>query len=211
METLGKLFGSLAKVKIMKLFLSNADIAFDNEDISKRTKVATAVLRKELNLLSKVGLIKKKIFFKEIKKKVKNTKTKQVQILVTKKKTNGWALDEKFPYTSALYNLLVNMAPLNSSSLIKRLNGAGKLKLVLVSGVFIQNPDSRVDILIVGDNIKTGSLESAIGVLESEIGKELRYVVLKTEDFKYRLNIYDKLVRDILDHPHQKIINRLGI
>jgi len=211
METLGKLFGSLAKVKIMKLFLSNADIVFDNEDISKRTKVATAVLRKELNLLSKVGLIKKKIFFKEIKKKVKNTKTKQVQILVTKKKTNGWALDEKFPYTSALYNLLVNMAPLNSSSLIKRLNGAGKLKLVLVSGVFIQNPDSRVDILIVGDNIKTGSLESAIGVLESEIGKELRYVVLKTEDFKYRLNIYDKLVRDILDYPHQKIINRLGI
>ncbi len=210
MEILGKLFGSPARVKIMKLFLSNEEVSFDNEDISKRAKVTLPILRKELNILNKAGLIKKKVFYKEIKKKIKKTKTKPAQTKIIKKKMNGWVLNEKFTYIMPLHNLLVNMTSFNSTSIMKKLGKAGKLKLVLVSGAFIHNSDSRVDIMVVGDNLKIGVLENAIAVLESEIGKELRYVVFKTEDFKYRMNVYDKLVRDILDYPHQKIINRLG-
>ena len=47
--------------------------------------------------------------------------------------------------------------------------------------------------------------------LEAEIGKELRYVYFSTEDFKYRLSMCDKLMRDILDYPHKKVLNKLGI
>ncbi len=211
METLGKLFGSIARVKVMKLFLSNDDKCFENDDISKRAKVALPVLRKELVLLEKSGLIKKKIFYKEIEKKVKKTKKTPAGIKVEKKKVSGWVLNEKFPYLTPLHNLLVDMTSFTSSSVTKRLSGAGKIKLVIVSGVFIQNDDSRVDILIVGDELKQKSLDNAIKILESEIGRELRYVVMQTQDFIYRMNIYDKLVRDILDYPHQKIINRLGV
>lgn len=211
METLGKLFGSIARVKIMKLFLANDETSFDNNDISKKTRVALSILRKELNLLSSIGFIKKKVFYKEIQIKNKKTKTKSDQVEIVKKKVNGWALNEKFPYITAMHNLLVNMTSFNSSSILKKLNNSGKLKFVLVSGAFIQNPDSRVDILIVGDNIKIGRLETAISILESEMGRELVYVVLDTHDFMYRINVYDKLVRDILDKPHQKIVNRLKI
>jgi len=211
MEILGKLFGGIARIKIMKLFLSNEDKAFDNFDIAKRARVTPIVLRKELLILSKAGLIKRKIFYKEEKKIIKKTKTKPQQVKIIKKKVNGWILNDKFPYLLPLYNLLVNMTSFTNASLIKKLAGTGKLKFVLVSGAFIQNEESRVDILIVGDNLKNSSIERAVAVLESEIGKELRYVILKTEDFIYRINVYDKLVRDILDSPHQKIINRLNI
>ena len=211
METLGKLFGSTARVKIMKLFLSNEQTPFDNEDISKRAKVTPATLRKELLALSKAGLIKKKVFYKEVQTKTKKTKTKPAGTKIVKKKVNGWVLNDKFPYLVPLHNLLVNMTSFTNSSVLKKLSGAGKLKLVLISGAFIQDAESRVDILVVGDNLKSSNIEKAISVLESEVGKELRYVILKTEDFIYRMNIYDRLVRDILDHPHQKIINRLGI
>ena len=71
--------------------------------------------------------------------------------------------------------------------------------------------ESRADILIVGDHIKKSSLDNTIKKLESEIGKELRYVCFSIEDFKYRLSMFDKLIRDILDYPHKKILNRLGI
>ncbi|MBU1557960.1 hypothetical protein KKC45_03300 [Patescibacteria group bacterium] len=211
METLGKLFGSIARVKIMKLFLSNEQTIFDNIEISKRAKVTPLALKKELVTLSKAGLIKKKDFYKETQIKTRKTKIKPEGIEVVKKKMSGWTLNEKFPYLIPLYNLLVNMTSFTNSSVLKKLSGAGKLKLVLVSGAFIQNSESRVDILIVGDNLKIPSIERAIAVLESEIGKELRYVILKTEDFVYRTNVYDRLVRDVLDQPHQKIINRLGI
>ena len=53
METLSKLFGSSARIKIMKLFLSNPDDVFNNKEISKRAKVVLATVRKELNLLDK--------------------------------------------------------------------------------------------------------------------------------------------------------------
>lgn len=211
METLGKLFGSFAKVKIMKLFLSNEDTPFDSDDIVKRAKVVLPTLKKELISLEKAGLIKRKIFYKEIIIKVRKTKNNLSKTKITKKKTNGWILNPKFPYLVSLYNLLVDMTSFTSSTVLKKLSGSGRLKLVLVSGAFIQDSESRIDILIVGDNLNTGKVERAMGVLESEMGKELRYVVMRTDDFNYRLNIYDKLVRDILDNPHQKIINRLGI
>ncbi|MDD2935173.1 MAG: hypothetical protein PHX25_01740 [Candidatus Pacebacteria bacterium] len=211
METLGKLFDSQARVKVMKLFLSNEDKTFDNEDLVKRTKTALPTLKKELNLLEKAGFLKKKVFYKEIETKIPKTKKKPAGVKIVKKKTNGWGINEKFQYLSPLHSLLVDMTSFTSSSILKNLSGAGKLKLVLVSGAFIQNSESRVDILVVGDNIQTSRVDRAVGILESEIGKELRYVVLRTDDFNYRLNIYDKLVRDILDTPHQKIVNRLGI
>lgn len=85
------------------------------------------------------------------------------------------------------------------------------MKLILTAGVFQHDPESRVDILVVGDNIKQGMLVSAISALEAELGKELRYAAFETADFKYRLGVYDKLVRDILDYPHQKILNKLGL
>lgn len=211
METLGKIFGTPARVKVMKLFLSNETVAFDSEDISKRTKVTPSTITKELNLLNKVGFIKKTSFYKEIQQKNKKTKNKPAEIKIIKKKFNGWVLDDKFTYITPLQNLLVNISSLASPESLKKISKSGKIKLVLVAGVFIQNPDSRVDMLVVGDNIKNSSLKSAIELLESEIGKEVQYVVFDTTEFQYRMNIYDKLVRDILDYPHHKLINRLGI
>ncbi|OGD68398.1 hypothetical protein A3I18_01685 [Candidatus Campbellbacteria bacterium RIFCSPLOWO2_02_FULL_35_11] len=211
METLGKIFGSPARVKIMKLFLSNEERPFDVDEIISRTKVPLPILKKELVLLEKAGFVKKRIFYKEIEEKIRKGKKKTIETKIIKKKTNGWVINDKFPYLSPLHTLLVDVTSFTSSSVLKKLSGAGKLKLVLISGIFIQDAESRIDILVVGDNIQQSKVDRAIGVLESEIGKELRYVVLRTDDFNYRLNIYDKLIRDILDAPHQKIVNRLGI
>ena len=47
--------------------------------------------------------------------------------------------------------------------------------------------------------------------IEAEVGKELSYAVFASDDFIYRLNICDKFIRDVLDYPHQKILNKLGI
>ena len=203
MEILSKLFGSSAKVKIMKLFLSNPDRIFDNNEVSKRAKVILTTLRKELNTLEKIQFIKRK------------TKNKKFISSTTRqkggKKIAGWLLNPDFSLSVPLKNLLIKDSSLEPKEITGRLKGAGTLKLVIISGVLIQNEDSRVDILIVGDNLNNSYLERAIRVLESEIGRELKYVVLDTNDFKYRLGVYDKLLRDILDYSHKKLINRLGI
>ncbi len=201
MEILAKLFGSVARVKIMKLFLLNPEQVFDNVEISSRTKIVTTTSRKELNLLIKIKFIKKRSFFKEVGDKSKTGK----------KRKDGWILNKDFSFLAPLQNLLVESGSLKSKEIVDRLKSVGSLKLLIVAGVFIQDLNSRADILIVGDNLNEVSLERSMRILESEVGRELRYVVFETADFKYRLGIYDKLLRDILDYSHKKIINKIGI
>ena len=93
--------------------------------------------------------------------------------------------------------------------MIRRLARGGSLKLVIAAGVFIQEEDSRLDLLVVGDHLKKSIIGRVVKVMESEIGKELRYVILETQEFKYRASICDKLIRDVMDYPHQKLLDKL--
>jgi len=55
--------------------------------------------------------------------------------------------------------------------------------------------------------MKKNVLQKVVKSLEAEIGKELDYAVFDTEEFKYRIDMYDKLVCDIIDLPHEKLID----
>lgn len=202
MEALEKLFGSSARIKILKFFLFNTGELFEKSTISSRTKVSSSVLQKELNLFEKIGLIKKRNFF--ITKERRGGKIQKIR-------TKGYETVIEHKLFIPLQNLLVKNSPMSSNALVQRLSRHGKLKLIIGAGVFIQDTDSRVDLLIVGDEIKENTLKNTIAVLESEIGKQLRYTVLTVQDFKYRLGVYDKLVRDILDYPHQIFLDRIGV
>ena len=204
MDILGKLFGSAARVKIMRLFLLNSEEVFENSDVVKKSKVNAQIARKELLMLSKIGFIKKTSFFKEFPARSKNKKP-------TKKRVSGWQLHKNFPLLQPVHELLVNTEPLGSREIADRLKRCGSIKLIIVSGAFIQNPDSRVDMLIVGDKLKKGAISSVLSVIESEVGKELSYTALETQEFKYRLSVYDKFIRDILDYPHTKIVDKIGV
>jgi len=210
MDILSKLFGGSAKVKIMRLFLSNLERVFDNTEIATRAKVALPTLRKELNDLNKIGLIKKKVHYKDSEKN-KNNRAFSSPQRHKSVKSCGWILDKDFPLLAPLSNLLIKKSAFSPKEIIAKLKKGGQLTAVIVAGVFIQDKDSRVDILIVGDKLNNAYLERALSVLESEIGQELKYVILETADFKYRLGVYDKLLRDILDYSHKKIINKLGL
>lgn len=205
MEILGKLFGSDDRVKIMRLFLLNPETPFDASEISERSKTTRGSLRREIKALLRAGFVKPRSFVKEFEKK-RGSSVKSM-----KKRLHGWQLALDFPLLTPVRNLLITAEPLHPDSIVSRFRRAGKLKLVVVAGVFIQDDDSRADILLVGDNLKKRAIENALRSIEAEIGKELTYACFETPDFVYRLNIYDKFIRDILDYPHEKIYDKLGI
>jgi hypothetical protein len=148
----------------------------------------------------------------KVKKVIQLVKVKRRRKLVeVKKKVSNWHLEPNFEYLLPLQNLLINTRPLRPNEILKRLANVGKLKMVIVAGVFIQNLDSRVDLLIVGDNLKRASIDRIVKIMEAEIGKELVFAAFETADFHYRLGMYDKLIRDILDYPHQKLLDRLNL
>jgi len=180
MEILGKILGSTARVKIMRLFLLNHGKGFQNADIAKRSRTSADIVRRELRLLASIGFLKKR--------------------------GHDWYFDPAFKYGSELEALLINTDTLNTEGILTNFKKVGRIKLLIVSGIFIKNKDSEVDILIVGDKLKKGKIEEGIRKLEAEIGAELVYAFFDTKEFIYRLNMYDKLVRDILDFPHEVLL-----
>ncbi len=169
----------------MRLFIFNPSLIFTASEVAHRAKIRPPAARSELSNLIKGGLIKKG--------------------------AKGYTLNRSYRYLSAIGNFLIDATPLSEKEIVRKISSAGNIKLVLIAGVFLHNPDSRVDILIVGEHIKHSKLLSVISSIESELGKELRYAVFETSDFQYRMGIYDKLIRDILDSQHEKILNKLGL
>jgi hypothetical protein len=193
METLAKLFGGQARIKIMRLFLLNNVTNFEISDIVSRSRVMRNNVRKELNVLLAIDFIKQKIITKEGVR--------------SKKKVMTWSLNPSFRYLKSIRDILIDPNLLLQEDLPQRFRQVGKIKLMIVSGVFIGDSKSRADLLIVGDKLKKNILQQIVKSLEAEIGKELDYVVFDTEEFKYRIEMYDKLVCDIIDLPHEKLID----
>jgi hypothetical protein len=133
------------------------------------------------------------------------------KIIFKKLRGDGYILDERFPYLDPLKNLLTVASLHADETLAKRFTNAGRIKLFIAAGVFIQNWDSRVDLLVVGEELNLDKIESVIKAIESEIGKEIAYSAFEVTDFEYRLGIHDRLVRDILDYPHITLLDRLGV
>ena len=194
MDILAKLFGGQARVRIMRLFLLNKENYFEIGEISSRSRVAKGNVRKELNSLLAIGFAKQKSITKEGSRGAK-------------KKVAVWQLDGSFQYLKQVREILVDPSLLIQENLVERFRPIGKIKLMIVSGVFIGDPKSRADLLIVGDKIKKNVLQQVIKGLEAEIGKELDYVVFDSLEFKYRMDMYDKLVCDIIELPHEKLVD----
>lgn len=199
MKELAKIFGSEARVKILRIFLLNSDQMIDSEDLAKRLRISRTKAAQECKQLQSIDFIKKRAYFKEIVRRGKKAK----------KKTDGWCLNTDFAYNESLRGLLVEEEFLNKKELVRRFKKAGKIKLFIVSGIFIREKEAegRVDMLIVGDNLRKSWIEDTVRKLEAEVGKELSYAVFDTQEFIYRIEMYDKLVRDILDFPHEKLVS----
>lgn len=183
MEILEKILGNSARVKIMRLFLLNKGKGFRSKDVATRSRVGSDTVRKELRLLAAIGFIKKR-----------------------SRTSLEWFFNPSFKYAEGFEELLVRSDTLNTRTILDNFKKVGQVKLLVISGVFIKNDDSRVDLLVVGNRLKRGKIEGGIRRLEALIGTELVYAVFDTKEFIYRINMFDKLVRDILDYPHEVVL-----
>lgn len=204
MNTLAKLFGGPAPVRAMRLFLLNPDRPFELSDVAKKAIISSRVARAELARLLEAGLIKRISFFTEIPEKAKKGKIK-------KKRVSGFVLDQSFGHLYALRMLLFGADIVDKRDVVSRLQKVGKIKLIVLAGIFLRDDDGRIDLLVVGDGLSGKRLEHALRAIESDIGKELRYAAMDTKEFHYRLGMYDKFIRDVFDCPHEKLVDRIGI
>jgi len=188
-EILEQLFDSLVKVRLLKLFLRNPNSAFELSEIAKKIKSDLSICRRQINKLESINFINGRI----------------------KKKKKNYSVNQDFDFYNELRTLVLKSSPASKKKILRRLKDLGKINLAILSGIFIDADNARVDLLVVGDSIKQKKLSNFLKDLEAEIGKEVDYVVLSTKDFKYRHDMFDRFIRDVLEKPHEKLINKLKI
>lgn len=186
-ETLDQILGEL-RVKILRFFFRNEGQYFTTKEIARRTQVINHLLV-ELERLYKGKVL-------------------------TRKKSRGkyiYAVNRDFYFYKELKNLVLKSDPNSFKKLSSYIKKLGSVKLAVISGILINQDNARVDLFIVGDYIMKNKFNNFLKKVEAEVGRELSYSVINTSDFKYRQSMFDNFVIEILQKPHLKLINRLGI
>jgi len=204
-DFLADLLDSPVGARVLRLFIFNREECFTINDITKRAKASKPAAQIELRILEKSGLIKKKKCLREVGAgKQKNQKTK-------KKWESGWSANENSPHLEATAVFLRSISPTSHDDLAKKLRGVSGMRLLVTAGVLCGDSERRVDLLVVGDKINERQLRGALGALEADLGHEVRYAAFPSDEFQYRLDVYDKLIRDVFDYPHRIIVDRIDI
>lgn len=198
-DPLSILFGSTARVKLLRFFLFNPSKEFTFDDICRRARLVRRTARTEIAALEKAGVIARRTLY--IPVPGKNKKMKAI----------GYALNKKFPELPALQTFLFETAPISGKNLLSHLRTAGQLDFVSVSGVFVREFEQRLDVLVAMKKLDEKKVEAAIRGFESEVGIEIRYAALSSEDLIYRVGMHDRLTRDVFDYPHAIIVDRIGV
>jgi hypothetical protein len=189
MEPLAKLFGSPARLKTIRLFIFNQDVTFTLADVALRTKLSKDVAKHEVNDLLAIGLLRKKGALSPAR----------------------YQANPHFEHLTALNDFIRETTNVRPQDMIATLRRAGTLRLVALSGLFTGILEPKIDLLVVGDNLDERVLTQAIRSLEAELGREIRYAFFTTVDFRYRLGVYDRLLRDVFDYPHRLLIDKIGL
>ena len=207
-----QLFGSKTRVKLLQLFFTNPNRSFYVREITRKVEEQINSVRRELSNLLSIGIITSDASNNRLYYEV-NQKYEHYQPLA---QIFGGALaeeaeSEELPAeddkkTKTKPTVPKPVAAKKEHPLAKDLRAIGNVELVIFTGQFTRDEQSGVDVLLVGD-VNQSKAARFMSDLEKTENKELRYVILSLDNYKYRLQINDRFLNNLLNSKKQIIIN----
>jgi len=186
-EILENLFGGKERARILRFFLQNPEKEFKLADIYTKNLLDKKKTKKETDNLIKIKFI-------------------------VKRKRKGrvfYVLNQSFNYYPELKNLIAKSNIYPQCKSLGKIKSVGDIKYAGISGTFINYVKGKADLILVGEDISRGKLKNLINNLEAEIGKEISFVLMSSEEMKYRLNMLDKFLLEFFEGPHEEIVNKM--
>jgi ssDNA-binding Zn-finger/Zn-ribbon topoisomerase 1 len=171
----------------MRFFILNPGKEVTMAELKERMSVDGRRVRADITMLLRVGFITQ----------------------IVRKKEKFFSFNESFPYYVELRNLFIKANTYPQCKELKKIEEVGRVKLVLISGVFLNYDKARLDILVVCDDLNRPKLVKAIEAVEAEVGREVRYMAMTSDELNYRLDMMDRFLMDVLGSPHDLVINKV--
>jgi len=182
------------RTKILRLFIINDTEQFTVGEMARRAIVSERVAANEIKLLQGLNIVR------EFRGEGKNAKER--------KNTTRYVFNSASKYANALSTFVHEVTPEQFNHVERALKGTGRLRAIVLSGIFTGDVNRPADLIVVGDFVNEKRLEKAVRSFEPKYGREIRYAIFSTPEFRYRLTIHDKLLRATFDYPHRILLNK---
>ncbi len=180
-KMLKKIFGSGARVKLFQQFLNNPNEEFFIRELTRILDEQINSLRRELENLENIGLLKS----------TERNRKKYYKIN---------------PHFTILHELtsIIRKTDESNQDFLKKITKIGDLDVLVLTGKFIDKQEtSETDLFIVGE-IDKNELQKFLD--ENFKGQNIRYSLLTKEDFLYRITLKDKFVKKIFSDKENIIL-----
>lgn len=187
-----QLLGSKTRVKLLQLFLSNPNRSFYVREITRKIDEQINSVRRELSNLLNIGII------------ISDNTNNRLYYEVNQTYEFYRPLRDIFGSPAMKDGAVVTGKQKDDTKML------GNVDLLVYTGQFTRDDRSGVDLLIVG-NTNNNAVQKFVADLERKEGKELRYTVMSTADFRYRQQVKDRFINNVLLAKKQVVIDRQGI
>ena len=171
------IMGSRTRVKILTVFLLSPEKKFYVRELARKTGSNTNSVRRELNRLESVGLLRSE----------------------TSGNLKYYAANEKMPIYSELRSIFLKTEGIGGT-IRENLKKLGEVKLAFVYGSFAKGEaqlKSDIDLMIVGE-VDERKLIPLIRKTEELLSREINYTLFTTAEFESRVKRKDPFVSDVL-------------
>lgn len=160
---LEELFGSRARVRILKIFLLNHDRDFYQREISTTTNLPIRAVQREMERLVRIGFIEKQI----------------------RGNRKYYKCRRNFPIFDELKSIILKTVALGNILKDYLQKKKEKIKLAFIYGSFAkgeENITSDLDIFILG-NITSKEVSTLLSPAKDSLKREINFVVYKEKEF----------------------------
>jgi hypothetical protein len=194
MEKLETLFSSRPRVQVLRSFLFQPESTLSARDLSDQTGVAPSTARKHARELADIDFLHQDEIVDE----------------EDGQKRSVWRLNKESPMRPPLHELVLMHQETDLSDVKDQLTSVGEISFLVVAGVLTGADNAPVDVLIVGEGIDKRQLDRTLSRIEKSLGTELRFTQFSEEEFRYRQNVYDKLIQDIQAEKHKVLVDTIN-
>lgn len=188
-----QLFGSKTRVKLLSLFFKNPNRSYYVREITRKIDEQINSVRRELANLLSIGIVKSE------------NRENRLYYEVNQDFESYDALRALFAQGKVKVATQASATTKAEGDMVSTIKGLGAVDLLIYMGTFTQDTMTGIDVLVVGDVNKT-QVHNFIADLEDEEGREIKYAVMPTDEFKYRRDVNDRFIT-MVDSARKTVVH----
>lgn len=183
MDMLEQIFGSPTRQRLCRFFVEHPDIAYTGNDLARELGQSTRIIATAVRELTRAGVL--------------SVDGSHV------------VLSGTFPLLPELTSLFFKTSVMFQSECIQSLKGLRGLGLLMLTGRFVMEPESPIDLLLVG-SVNRGKLEGLMRRFEKQ-GVNINYTLLSRQAFQTRWSVTDKFLYGLFERKHEVLLDVWGL